>query len=45
MSEFLRTALVPFFGGDLHDRERMITAYQRHDAEVRRTVAAERLPI
>jgi len=43
MSEFLRTALVPFFGGDLHDRERMVAAYERHNAEVRRTVAAERL--
>jgi hypothetical protein len=43
MSEFLRTALVPFFGGDLHDRERMIAAYERHNAEVRRSVPAERL--
>jgi hypothetical protein len=43
MSEFLRTAVIPFFGGDLHDRERMVTAYERHNAEVRRTVAAGRL--
>ena len=43
MSEFLRTVLIPFFGGDLHDRERMVAAYERHNSEVRRTVAAERL--
>jgi hypothetical protein len=43
MSEFLRTALVPFFGGDLHDRDRMIAAYERHNAEVCRSVPAERL--
>ncbi|MGH8218118.1 MAG: sulfotransferase family protein [Steroidobacteraceae bacterium] len=43
MSEFIRSALLPFFGGDLHDRERMVAAYERHNAEVRRAVPAERL--
>lgn len=36
---------MPIFDGRLNDREHAITAYERHNAEVLRTIAPERLLI
>ena len=43
MSGFLRTALIQTFGSDLHDRERVIAAYERHNAAVCRSISPQRL--
>lgn len=40
-----RMAIAPTFAGRLHDREHAIAVYERHNAEVRRTIAPARLLI
>lgn len=40
---FLKKAVFPMFGGRMHDRENAVAVYERHNAEVRRTITAERL--
>lgn len=40
---FVRKCIVASFGGRMHDREHLIAAYERHNAEVRRSVAPQRL--
>ena len=43
MAEFFRQTVLKDFGDRIHDREFVIGAYQRHNAEVQRTVPAGRL--
>lgn len=43
MGGFLRKAISPTFDGRLHDHDHVISVYETHNAEVRRTVAPERL--
>lgn len=40
---FVRDAIFSVFDGRMHDREHMIEVYERHNAEVRRVIAPERL--
>jgi Sulfotransferase domain len=40
---FVRDVLLSVFDGRMHDREHLIEVYERHNAEVRRTIAPERL--
>lgn len=42
---FLKKGIMPIFDGRLNDREHAIAVYERHNAEVRRTIAPERLLI
>lgn len=41
--EFVREVLLSVFDGRMHEREHMIDVYERHNAEVRRTILPERL--
>jgi hypothetical protein len=43
MAGFMSKAIVPMFDGRLHDREHVIDVFQRHNAQVRRTIAPQRL--
>ena len=43
MGGFLKKVVFPAFDGRLHDREQAIAVYERHNAEVRRTIVPERL--
>ncbi len=43
LGEVMRTIGTRHFGGQLHDRARLIAAYERHNEEVRRSVPKERL--
>ncbi|HTT02582.1 MAG TPA: sulfotransferase [Steroidobacteraceae bacterium] len=43
MAGFFRKAIVGLFDGRMHDREHLIAVYLRHNDEVRRIVAAQRL--
>ncbi len=45
MAGFVSKAILPMFDGRLHDRDHVIAVYERHNAEVRLTIAAERLLI
>jgi len=40
---FVRDVLLSVFDGRMHDRDHLIEVYERHNAEVRRTIAPERL--
>ena len=40
---FLKKGIMPTFDGRLNDREHAIAVYERHNAEVRRTIAPQRL--
>jgi Sulfotransferase domain len=40
---FVRNVLLSVFDGRMHDRDHLIEVYERHNAEVRRTIAPERL--
>lgn len=42
-SGFFKKGIMPLFDGRLNDREHAIAVYERHNAEVRRTIAPERL--
>ena len=43
MGGFLRKAISPTFDGRLDDHDHAIAVYERHNAEVRRSIAPERL--
>ncbi|HXS27352.1 MAG TPA: sulfotransferase [Steroidobacteraceae bacterium] len=43
MAGILSKMIEPMFDGRMHDRDHMIAVYERHNAEVRRTIAPERL--
>lgn len=43
MGGFMLKAILPTFDGRVHDREHAIAVYERHNAEVRRAIAPERL--
>ena len=43
MAGILTKIIAPLFDGRWHDRDHMIGVYERHNAEVRRTIAPERL--
>ncbi len=43
MAGIMRKIIGPLFDGRLHDRDHMIAVYERHNEQVRRTVAPERL--
>jgi hypothetical protein len=43
MREFLEKTTWRMFGGKIHDHDPMINAFERHNAEVQRTIPAKRL--
>src|SRR5262249_273300 len=43
MKEFIEKTTWRMFGDRLHDREFMVAAFKRHNAEVQRTIPADRL--
>ena len=43
MAGILAKIIEPMFDGRMHDRDHMIAVYERHNAQVRRTIAPERL--
>lgn len=43
MGGFMKKAILPTFDGRVKDREHAIAVYERHNAEVRRTIPPERL--
>jgi hypothetical protein len=43
MAGFMHKAIEPMFDGRLHDHDHLIAVFERHNAEVRRTIAPERL--
>ncbi|MGH8258078.1 MAG: sulfotransferase family protein, partial [Steroidobacteraceae bacterium] len=40
---FVRKAIMATFDGRMHDRDHLISVFERHNEEVRRTIAPERL--
>lgn len=43
MAGIVTKIIAPLFDGRFHDRDHMLATYERHNAEVRRTIAPERL--
>ena len=43
MAGILTKIIEPLFAGRMHDRDRMVAAYERHNGEVLRTIAPQRL--
>lgn len=43
LNGIMKKAIAPTFDGRLNDRDHAIAVYERHNAEVRRTIAPERL--
>lgn len=43
MGAFLKKAILPTFDGRVHDHDHALAVYERHNAEVRRTIPPQRL--